>query len=134
VGSLEAHTGRPQTPLLLVDDDFDIRETLAEVLTDEGFEVTAACNGLEALRLLRAGFRPSVIVLDLMMPVMDGFRFRDEQRTEESLSHIPVVVITAGGSHHSRSIDAQEWVPKPVKLDRLLSAIRRQCCERPGPA
>jgi CheY-like chemotaxis protein len=116
-----------QHKLLIVDDDSDIRETLAEVLTDEGFDVTAASNGLEALRLLRAGFRPCVIVLDLMMPVMDGFRFRDEQRTEASLSDIPVVVITAGGTQESEAIDAQEWVSKPVKLEKLLSAIRRQC-------
>ena len=117
----------PHKQLLIVDDDCDIRETLAEVLTDEGFEVTAAANGLEALRLLRAGLRPCVIVLDLMMPIMDGFRFRDEQRTEESLSQIPVVVITAGGMQESESIDAHEWVTKPVKLEKLLSAIRRQC-------
>ena len=109
--------------ILLVDDDIDIREALAEVLEDEGFRVQTAANGLEALQLLRGSAPPKIILLDLMMPVMDGYQFLEEQRKDASLAAIPVAIITAGaGLDRSRLGDAI-LVPKPIKLPQLLSVL-----------
>ena len=85
--------------ILLVDDDGDVRETIREALEEEGHRVTSAANGQEALSLLRDGkVRPDLILLDIMMPEMDGWAFRAEQRKHPELASIPVVVFTAYGS------------------------------------
>lgn len=116
--------------VLVVDDDADIRSTLEEVLTDEGYAVVAAANGLDALAILRAGERPCVILLDLMMPVMDGYRFREAQVRDERLATIPVVVMTAG-SHMPRSqFDGHGWLAKPLRLRDLMTAIDARCALR----
>src|SRR5262249_28727536 len=83
----------PSAPILFVDDDDDIREAIAEGLTDNGFDVLTAANGLDAMRVLR-NTHPSVILLDLMMPVMDGYEFLEERRVDPALAAIPVAVIT----------------------------------------
>src|SRR5262245_23155992 len=83
--------------VLVVDDDEEIRNALTEFLSDEGYGVVSASNGREALASLREGVHPSVILLDLMMPVMDGWDFRAEQLRDPGLRDIPVVVITATG-------------------------------------
>ncbi|MEK6606922.1 MAG: response regulator [Myxococcota bacterium] len=115
--------------ILVVDDDFDIRDTLSQVLADEGYRVVCAGNGLEALDLLRAagGERPALILLDLMMPVMSGWQLRLEQRKDPELAAIPVVVISAASNTHERavSIDAAAYLTKPIALDRLLETIAR---------
>src|ERR1051325_2493173 len=98
--------------ILVVDDDADIRESLREVLEDEGYQVSCVANGLEALRHLRQGNRPCVILLDLTMPVMDGWQFRREQKQDATISDIPLVVITATGKRPVL-IDADELVMKP---------------------
>jgi CheY-like chemotaxis protein len=109
--------GRPK--VLIVDDDRDIRELLGELLADEGFVIEAAWNGAEAMKRLRAGFRPNVIILDLMMPVMDGLAFRAEQKQNPELAAIPVIGVTAGPP-----ITADfECLPKPVKIETLISRI-----------
>jgi CheY-like chemotaxis protein len=109
--------------VLVVDDDQDIRETLAELLTDEGYLVESASNGREALTTLRNGVRPDVILLDLMMPVMDGYQFRDEQRADPLLASIPVIVITAGSNPSLSALGANMFVPKPLDLGRLLDSL-----------
>ena len=82
---------------MVVDDDHDIRESFASLLTDAGMEVTVAQNGREALAVLRSSDPPPCLIfLDLMMPVMDGFEFRQEQCRDPGLATIPVIVITAG--------------------------------------
>src|SRR5689334_12220239 len=93
-------------PILIVDDDLDVREALAETLEDRGFNVVTAENGHDALRLLRTtNVRPSVILLDLMMPIMDGYTFLEEQRKDPALA-IPVAIITAAhGVDRSRAGD-----------------------------
>jgi CheY-like chemotaxis protein len=111
--------------ILIVDDDVDIRETLADFLEDEGYSVGAAANGREALAYLREHLSTSVVLLDLMMPVMDGFKFRAEQKNDPELASIPVVVMTARGPMEPGAIDVQDIVPKPMKLDTLLGAIQR---------
>src|SRR3954447_21396301 len=83
--------------VLLVDDDFAILDGLSDFLESEGFAVVPASNGIDALSHLRSGLRVNVIVLDVMMPMMDGWDFRAEQLADPSLRDIPVVVISASG-------------------------------------
>jgi CheY-like chemotaxis protein len=113
--------------VLVVDDDPDIRESLREVLEDEGYEVACVGNGQEALEHLKTvSPRPCVILLDLMMPVMDGWQFRKEQKKDPDIAGIPLVVITATGKRPVL-IDAAELVMKPLDLSRLFEAIERYC-------
>jgi CheY-like chemotaxis protein len=116
--------------VLVVDDDDDLRETLGEVLSDEGFQVRFAPNGRAALEILRdelhGDLRPCAVLLDLMMPVMSGWQFREEQRGDPLLAAIPVVVMSAGWeSRHE--VDCAEFIPKPIKLERMLGVLRRLC-------
>jgi CheY-like chemotaxis protein len=114
--------------ILVVDDDLDVRRLLESCLTVEGYEVVTAANGWEALQRLET-CRPSVILLDLMMPVMDGESFRHRQQREPALQHIPVVCLSA--KHDARAIagrlGAIECFPKPFDLDALVAAVRRHC-------
>jgi CheY-like chemotaxis protein len=119
--------------ILLVEDDFAIRETVADVLEGEGFLVTCASNGQEALhRLGEAVSNPGVILLDLMMPVMDGWEFRTAQRSDPRYASIPVVVLSAGaGSEGSLGRLAPDaYLPKPFELERLLAVVDRYCTPR----
>src|SRR5271163_1295125 len=109
--------------ILVVEDDADIRETLSDLLTDEGYTVSVCNNGLEALTHLRAGRRADVIVLDLMMPVMDGWQFRVLQKRDPELASIPVLALSADGTPKAAAIDAAAYLRKPVSCDALLSAI-----------
>src|SRR5438874_8753476 len=86
--------------ILVVDDDPGIVESLKDLLEAEGYHVETASNGREALDMLRARQRPNLILLDLTMPEMDGFEFRDEQEWDPRFSEIPVVVISANGHLH----------------------------------
>lgn len=113
--------------VLVIDDDRDIRETLTEALEFNGYAVISAADGAEALQKLRQGPLPCVILLDLMMPVMDGFQFRREQRLDPNLAGIPVVVTTAGGRADPRDIEADGYITKPLKLPKLLAALQRHC-------
>jgi CheY-like chemotaxis protein len=110
--------------VLVVDDDPDIRESLREVLEDEGYSVSCVGNGREALEYLRSSPKPRVILLDLMMPVMDGWQFRREQKQDPTIAGIPLIVITATGKRPVL-IDAEEMVMKPLDLGRLFEAIER---------
>ena len=113
--------------ILVVDDDPDIRDSLREVLEDEGYEVATVGNGREALDYLKqASPRPCVILLDLMMPVMDGWQFRREQKLHPEIAEIPLVVITATGKRPVL-IDAAELVMKPLDLTRLFQSVERYC-------
>lgn len=115
----------PAGEILVVDDDQEVREAICDVLCDEGYHVSSACNGAEALNALRQGAQPSLIVLDLTMPVMDGFEFLERRRTDAELSSIPVVVVSA-------TIDSRIELPgvvvvrKPIELESLLAIIARQ--------
>jgi len=119
--------GRECTGILVVDDDPDIRDSLREVLEDEGYAVNCVSNGREALDYLKSKQpHPCVILLDLMMPVMDGWQFRREQKQDPAIADIPLVVITATGKRPVL-IDAAELVMKPLDLKRLFEAIERYC-------
>jgi CheY-like chemotaxis protein len=112
--------------ILVVDDDVDIREALEETLEDHGFRVRTATNGVDALRLLRTmSSSPALILLDLMMPIMDGYGFLDERRKDTALASVPVVVITAGhGFDRSRLGETTPILPKPIKVPQLINTLR----------
>jgi CheY-like chemotaxis protein len=114
--------------VFVVEDDRDIREAGVEVLEDEGYLVSAASDGREGLLLLRrATPKPDLILLDLMMPIMNGFQFREEQRKDPELAAIPVVVITADVNARAKaeSLGAAGFVQKPVKIQPLLDIIEQ---------
>jgi CheY-like chemotaxis protein len=115
--------------ILLVEDDTDLREALSQILRDEGYEVEGAAHGREALDKLRGGQRPCVILLDLTMPVMNGWQFRAEQREDPALSRIPVIVISAGHDLPSQmsALGLEEYVRKPIRLETLLHSLARHC-------
>jgi CheY-like chemotaxis protein len=117
----------PAAPVLLVEDDHDVRETIAEILGEEGYQVVTAEDGEEALRALRRGVRPFAILLDLMMAGMDGFEFRKVQRHDPELADIPVIVLTADrlADDKTRELDAAAYVLKPTQLVELLGVLRR---------
>ena len=118
---------RTPKQILIVDDDGDIRETLSQILEEEGYGVLMASNGAEALARLREAPCPDLILLDLMMPVMDGWQFRTEQRRDPALAEIPVIILSAAGNLHdnTRGFGAAATIKKPIYLDDLLEAIER---------
>jgi CheY-like chemotaxis protein len=113
--------------VLVVEDDVAILRAIMQVLEDEGHAVRGAANGRAALDLLRApGAKPPrVILLDLMMPVMDGWAFRAEQLRDPALASIPVVLLTADNNAKDKgaTMNSAASLRKPVELEQLLSAI-----------
>jgi CheY-like chemotaxis protein len=114
--------------VLIVEDNEVTRDVMALILESEGYQVSTAADGRRALEWLRGGQRPCLILLDLMMPVMDGWQFREEQRRDRALADIPVVVCTAAGeAAKQEAMGAAELLNKPVEADNLLAAVRRHC-------
>ena len=112
---------------LIVEDDADTRDMIGRFLELEGYAVETAANGRQALDRLDAGASACVILLDLMMPVMDGWEFRRIQVGHSVLSKIPVIVFSAAGRDRMLQVDANEYLAKPVDLDELLDRISRYC-------
>ena len=115
--------------ILVVDDDPDILETTRFVLECAGYRVSTAANGTEALTRLHAEAAPCVILLDLMMPVMNGWEFRAEQARDPGLAAIPVIVVTGAGkaAPEAVSLGAACLLEKPVDLTTLLSMVQLYC-------
>jgi CheY-like chemotaxis protein len=111
--------------ILVVDDDPEIRESIADLLRDEGYHVAVASHGGEALEHVRNGARPDLIVLDLMMPVMDGWQFLDERTRDAALKTIPVVVVSAT-PETLQPPDTCAFIRKPMRLDDLLNVVARE--------
>jgi signal transduction histidine kinase len=111
--------------VLIVEDDAEIRETLDGLLRVEGYDVITASNGLEALQRLRGGSHADVILLDLMMPVMDGWQFRVQQKRDPELASTPVIAISADSTPKAAAIDADAYLKKPVDYDTLIDTIER---------
>jgi len=111
-------------PVLLVDDDSGVRRTLAKFLGRDGIAVVEADNGQSALRYLKDGGSAGVIVLDLRMPVMDGFAFRAEQRREPALANIPVVVLSGADTDRFDELDAAATFEKPASFAELVKCVR----------
>jgi CheY-like chemotaxis protein len=110
--------------ILVVEDDADLRASVAQTLQEEGYEVDVARNGRDALEALTRS-APDLVLLDLMMPVMSGWEFRERQRNHPQYGHIPVVVMTATSTLEAAAIDATDLLPKPLALEELLSVVRR---------
>lgn len=113
--------------VLIVDDQPDVRETLADILELEGYRVATAANGKEALEQLRSQPLPHVILLDLRMPVMDGQTFRKAQQGAPALAVIPVVVISGEGDvgESAKALDAVGHLTKPFDIEQLLTIVER---------
>jgi CheY-like chemotaxis protein len=112
--------------VLVVDDDWEIRESLALLLNSEGHDVKVAGNGQEALAVLRASPPPCLILLDLMMPVMDGQQFLQAKDGDPTLRPIPVCVVTAG-KPMAATPNVVSSVKKPIDIPRLLGILERHC-------
>jgi CheY-like chemotaxis protein len=116
--------------VLVVDDDEDIRESLVDFFEDHGYEAVGAVHGRDALdRLSTHELQPCVIILDLMMPVMDGKEFREEQLGHPDISRIPVVVISAykDVAENAKSLNVASTLAKPLDLSTLLRAVQKYC-------
>jgi CheY-like chemotaxis protein len=113
--------------ILIVEDDAPLREALSQVLSDEGYELSSARDGLEAVNFLKKGNRPDVILLDLSMPVVNGWEFRMFQKRDPDLARIPVILITAGGYTREEVawLEPSALLAKPIDLPFLLSTIRK---------
>jgi CheY-like chemotaxis protein len=124
----ETSLAEPRRPLVLVvDDDDAIREALCELLDDAGFASVGARHGLEALKVLALAYAPpTFILLDLMMPVMDGWAFCDSRRKSRFLRNIPVIAISAAElSESNRPTGVDAFLPKPIDVDSFAGlAIR----------
>ena len=115
--------------ILVVEDDTDLRRSLIEVLEDEGYEVSSARDGQEALDQLE-GPAPQAILLDLMMPGMDGWTFRSRQRSDPRLARIPTVVISAAYAGDARGVAplaADAFLQKPFDVASLIETLKKVC-------
>jgi len=115
---------------MVIEDDVDVRDALVEVLSDNGYTTIQASNGQEAIELLRSALpMPTLILLDVMMPVMDGWEFRNAQRADASIAEIPVVVLTAhaNAQRTAEQMAAAGFLKKPVTLEALLETIDKFC-------
>lgn len=118
-----------QRPVLVVDDDPAIRGWLKEMLEEELYQVAVAGNGRDALNYVAQHTAPCLILLDLMMPIMNGYEFLAEQRTHPQLSEVPVVVLSAFAppDDPATTLGILDYLPKPVNVHRLLTLLARYC-------
>ncbi len=117
----------PAPIVLIVEDDIDLREALCELLDAEGVDVIRADDGEEALKLLREGLRPAVVLLDLMMPKMNGIEFRRQQLREDSgVRDVPLVVLSGWpeGREEIKQLDVAAVLSKPVSAEDLCEVLR----------
>lgn len=104
----------------MVEDNRELRELVVELLESAGYQVSSAENGQQALAEAKSR-HPDLILLDLMMPVMNGWQFREKQLSEPDISGIPVVVLSA----HENNLDVAEYLPKPFQVQAVLDAVHR---------
>ena len=119
-------TGRPST-VLVVDDDVDLQRVMTRFLTLERFRPIVAANGQEALAYLRSGASVDVILLDLRMPVMDGWTFRREQRADAGIADIPVVILSGTAPDGVSELEPAAAFNKPVSFPDVIAVLRRLC-------
>jgi CheY-like chemotaxis protein len=123
---MTADPGNRQESILVVEDDLQALEALTDLLETSGYSVDRAQNGREALDVLGSGERPPcLILLDLSMPVMDGWEFLRYQRSQPTIASIPVIVITALVS--AVPAGTKGLVTKPINVNRLLSLVEKYC-------
>lgn len=116
-----------QEYILVVEDDQDLREGLCEALELEGYVAVRVENGQAALGYLAKGVRPCVILLDLMMPVMDGWTFRQEMMKDPSLAAVPVIVMTAATPVRAAAVAAKVILYKPLHMGKVVGVIQEHC-------
>src|SRR5262245_49524192 len=132
-GTVRRTTGCPMPAgcgrVLVLDDDADTGEAVKLVLGAEGYAVTFATDGRQALGQLRTGALPHVILLDLMLPGMNGWEFRREQLRDPALAGIPVVLVSGSSdaAEAAAALGCAAWLQKPVDADELLAQVRRHC-------
>ena len=121
--------GAPEADVLIVEDDPDVRAAMIAIVEMGGYSVVAAEDGWQAMQLLKAGLRPRLILLDLMLPRMSGREFREAQLRDEALGSIPVVLCSAldGVEHYAVRLGAIAGLMKPVDIDQLLHLIDEHC-------
>jgi len=119
--------------VLVVDDETTLRDLIADALREPGYEVQTAANGVEALALLHR-WLPDVIVLDLMMPRLDGTGFSELLRVNPDFAHLPVLLVTAayGAEAAAQQVGARAWLSKPFELDHLVQKVA-QLAAQPAP-
>lgn len=111
----------------IIEDDNEFRDMLRELLEEEQYRVVAVSNGAEALETLRGETLPNVILLDVSMPVMDGFDFLRFRNDDPQLAAVPVVLVTNAKPHERPTIGVNDVVRKPIDIDEILFAIKRYC-------
>ncbi len=118
---------RPGKPILLVEDDAATRAAMARLLGRAGYRVDCAADGRQALDRLARSEPPAAILLDLSMPVMSGWEFRDRQRRDRRLSHIPVLLLSGEENlpETAASLGVVGYFAKPVDVGEVLDALRR---------
>ena len=114
-------------PILIVEDDPDLREMMAQLLMLEGFQAHAGSNGREALEYLGGTPTPEVILLDMMMPVMDGWEFLRLQQRDPKIARVPVIILSALDQSRIGNVGAVASLKKPLDFDRLLDLVRGRC-------
>lgn len=119
--------------VLIIDDDDDIRQTVTDALELEHLVVHSARNGQEGLQMIRAGLRPCLILLDMMMPVMDGWGFAQALAADGELRDLRVCIFSATGIRPNQPVPANvvATLRKPVRLDTLLDIMRQNGCRSP---
>jgi CheY-like chemotaxis protein len=117
--------------ILLIEDEVDVRQAIAELLVEHGYEVLAAANGREAIAVLDSGCRPSLILLDLMMPILNGWNVLDVLAGAGDLSAIPLVIMSAFENTARTIRHAQAFLPKPLKLASLLATVEKYAVADP---
>jgi len=122
---MQAYGALGMQRLLLVEDDGELRSSLSDLLRSDGYEVADAANGSEALAYLKDAPAPDLILLDLMMPVKDGWQFRIEQKRDPSIASIPVLAMSADDTPKAVAIDAEAYIKKPFEYETLSDTIRR---------
>lgn len=110
--------------ILIVEDDTSIRELLTEILEDEGYKVSASANGIEGLKVLEKNI-PDLIIMDIMMPIMDGFAFRSEMLKNAHLKTIPILAMSAQsqGIEKLEAFGLTNFINKPIELNHLLETV-----------
>lgn len=121
--------GERTSAILVVDDDDDIRAVLADVLEFAGYRAIRAFNGEDALAQMQSQPLPCMVLLDMMMPVVDGWEFRRRQLADPKLAHVPVVVVSGAGrtAEIASEIGAAGFLSKPVMRSQLLDVVSRYC-------
>ena len=123
----EERAAAQQCLVAIVEDDAEFRNMLRELLEEEHYQVIAVGNGAEALAALRGERVPNVILLDVSMPVMDGFDFLRYRNDDPRLSAVPVVLVTNAKPHERPTLGVNDVVRKPIDIDEILFAIKRYC-------